>query len=251
MPRTSDEIPTAIECFVRGFSFQRSFTHRCIAEKVDDLWVIRDAPRKNPRDYRKEEWVSYNTPPKSVDAVARRETRGRYFICSIHADSASEASARAEFKQLGYRLLESEGLFVQGLKRIPRPQSPTKIERVRTEEAAARFGKVTRSRPISADYLTRSAPFRQYIALDGSSIVGWVRSIDAGDSSWCANMFVAPAHRRRGIGTALLAKMLRDDRARGANRSVLLANHTGALLYPHIGYKRLATLLSFAPKKNK
>jgi GNAT superfamily N-acetyltransferase len=249
MPHTPDEIPAAIECFVRGFSFQRSFTHLCTAERVGKLWVIRDALRKNPRNYRKEEWVAYKTPSKLVDTVARRETRGRYFIGSIHADSETEASARAEFKRLGYRLLDSETLFSHCLKRIPQPKTALKIERVLTEETAVRLGKATRSRPIPAHYLTGTAPLRQYIALDGSSIVGWVRSIDAGDSAWCADMFVEASYRRRGIGSAMVARMLRDDRALGTKRSVLLASHAGALFYPHLGYERLATLLIFVPKK--
>ena len=50
-----------------------------------------------------------------------------------------------------------------------------------------------------------------------------------------------------GIGRALLSKMLRDDRARGSKCSVRTASHTGALLYPHLGYERIGTLFMFAP----
>jgi hypothetical protein len=42
---------------------------------------------------------------------------------------------------------------------------------------------------------------------------------------------------------------LRDDRARGAECSVLTASHTGALLYPRVGYERIGALFMFAPKK--
>jgi hypothetical protein len=45
--------------------------------------------------------------------------------------------------------------------------------------------------------------------------------------------------------------MLRDDRARGSKRSVLTASHTGALLYPRVGYERIGTLFMFAPKRAK
>jgi predicted acetyltransferase len=62
-------------------------------------------------------------------------------------------------------------------------------------------------------------------------------------------MYVSTSHRRRGIGQALLARMLRDDRARGSKCSVLTASHTGALLYPHVGYERIGTLFMFAPKR--
>jgi predicted acetyltransferase len=62
-------------------------------------------------------------------------------------------------------------------------------------------------------------------------------------------MYVSASHRRRGIGWALLAKMLRDDRTRGSKSSVLTASHTGALLYPRVGYERIGTLYMFAPRR--
>jgi len=62
-------------------------------------------------------------------------------------------------------------------------------------------------------------------------------------------MHVEPSHRRRGIGRAMLCHMLRDDRARGAKCSVLTASHTGALLYPLVGYGRIGTLFMFVPKR--
>ena len=80
-------------------------------------------------------------------------------------------------------------------------------------------------------------PFRQYVALDGQDIVGRVRSVDAAGATWCADVYVNPSHRRRGIGQALLGRMLRDDRARGSKCSVLTASHTGALLYPRVAHR--------------
>jgi hypothetical protein len=47
----------------------------------------------------------------------------------------------------------------------------------------------------------------------------------------------------------MLARMLRDDRSHGVKSSVLLSSHTGALLYPSVGYEQLGTLLIFAPTK--
>jgi predicted acetyltransferase len=61
-------------------------------------------------------------------------------------------------------------------------------------------------------------------------------------------MFVDPSHRRRGIGQALLSKMLWDDQAHGSKCSVLTATHAGALLYPRVGYERIGTLFMFGPR---
>ena len=67
----------------------------------------------------------------------------------------------------------------------------------------------TRTRPIPNNLLRDDGPFRQYVALDGEEIVGRVRSVNAAGATWCADMYVRPSHRRRGIGQALLAELRR------------------------------------------
>src|SRR5215471_3789754 len=249
MERSNRQIEFAIEVFVRGHSAGRSRTFPYEVSRVGPLWLMRDAPRKNPRDYRKEEWIAYDVDPAEVNAIARRDTRGRFFVCAMVAEGEPDEPTRAAYKALGYRLLATEGFFVQRMQRIPRLPSSASIERVRTPDVATRLGKITRTRPISNDLLADDAPFRQYVALDGEAIVGRVRSVDAVGATWCADMYVNPSHRRRGIGRALLSRMLRDDRARGSKCSVLTASHTGALLYPGAGYERMGTLYMFAPKR--
>lgn len=239
----------AIEVFARGHSAGRSRTFPYEVSRVGPLWVMRDAPRKNPRDYRKEEWIAHYVDPREVDAIARQHARGRFFVCAMIAEGEPDEPVRAAYKALGYRLLATEGFFVQPMKRIPRPPSPVSIERFLTPDVAAELGKITRTRPISSHLLADDAPFRQYVARDGEDIVGRVRSVDAVGATWCADMYVQPSHRRRGIGRALLSKMLRDDRAHGSKCSVLTASHTGALLYPHVGYERIGTLFMFAPRR--
>ena len=251
MNSRSREIESAIEVFVRGHSAGKSRTFPYEASRVGPLWVMRDAPRRNPRDYRKEEWIAHDVDATEVDALAREHTRGRFFVCAMVGEGEPDQPTRVAYKALGYRLLATEGFFMQPLRRIPKSPSPISIERVRTPELAARLGKITRTRPIASDHLAQDAPFRQYVALEGDEIVGRVRSVDAIGATWCADMYVSPSHRRRGIGQALLCQMLRDDRARGSKCSVLTASHTGALLYPRVGYERIGTLLMFAPKRPK
>jgi GNAT superfamily N-acetyltransferase len=245
------EMEFAIEVFVRGHSAGRSRTFPYEASRIRSLWVMRDAPRKNPRDYRKEEWIAFDVDAREVDAIARRHTRGRFFVCAMVGDGEPDDSTRCAYKGLGYRLLATEGFFVQRLTRVPKLQPPVSIERVRTPELAAELGKVTRTRPIADALLGNDAPFRQYVALDGGHIVGRVRSLDAVGATWCADMYVNPSHRRRGIGHALLCRMLRDDRSRGSQCSVLTASHVGARLYPRVGYERIGTLMMFAPMRRK
>jgi GNAT superfamily N-acetyltransferase len=247
--RRNPEIDFAIEVFVRGHCVGRSHTFPYAATRVGPVWVMRDAPRKKPRDYRKEEWIAHDVEPKEVDGLARRHTRGRFFVCVLLGEEEPDQPTRAAYKALGYRLLATEGFFVQRLKRIPKLPSPASIERVRTPALAERLGKITRRRPISSEFFGDDSPFRQYVALEGQDIVGRVRSVNAAGATWCADMYVDTSHRRRGIGRALLSRMLRDDRTRGSKCSVLTASRTGALLYPHVGYDRIGTLYMFAPRR--
>ena len=246
----SPEIEFAIEVFVRGHSAGRSRTFPYEVSRVGALWSM-DAPRKNPRNYRKEEWIAHDIEPTEADAIVRKRAQGHFFLCAMIAEGEPEQPTRNGYKALGYRLLATEGFFVQRMERIARPPAPVSIERVRTPDVAAQLGKITRTRPIADDLLGDDAPFRQYVALDGEDIVGRVRSVDAVGATWCADMYVRPSHRRRGIGQALLSKMLRDDRSRGSKCSVLTASHTGALLYPRVGYERIGTLLMFAPRRGR
>ena len=242
-------LTAAIEVFVAGFTFTRSLTHPYVGERVGPLWCLRDAPRQKPTDYRVEEWVSTGVPPAEVDQLARAHTRGRFALCVIVPSGEDERPTREAYRKLGYRLGRTEPLMVHNLKKIPRPTSPATLQRVRTAELAARVAAARGRRPLTADVLRRDAPLRLYAAEYAGEITGWVESIVCPAGTWCASMFVAPAHRRQGIASALLATMLRNDRATGAPGNVLLASHSGAKLYATLGYRQLGTLLLYTPKK--
>ncbi|RWC55672.1 GNAT family N-acetyltransferase [Mesorhizobium sp.] len=251
MKKANSDIEAAIEVFVHGFSADRSRTFPYEASRVGPLWLMRDAERKNPRDYRGEEWVVHDVAAQEADAVVRQHARPGFAISVVIANEDPDGPTRTAYKALGYRLLRTEGFFVHRLHQIPSPPAVASIERVQTAERAAQLGKIIRRQPIPDDLLGDSAPFRQYVAVDGADIVGRVRSLDAVGATWCSSMYVEPSHRRRGIGQALMSKMLHDDRARGSMYSALAATHAGALLYPRMGYERIGTLLIFAPRSQK
>lgn len=245
-------IDRAIECFARGFCFTRSFTHPYLASRVERLWVVRDAPRKNDRDYRNEEWIAHGTSPAEVDRTARNQTRGRFMICAICPANESDQPLRDGYKSLGYRLRGSEPLMVHRLSKIPNHKSPANVQRVTTQDMADQLAKAARSRQILPEHLTaKNPPLRQYVATIDDQIVGWVRSIVVDDMTWCSNMFVLRQHRRQGIARAMMCRMLRDDRANGAKLAALTASHTGAKLYTSVGYEQIGTLLAFMPKRKK
>ena len=250
----AEDITRAIETFVHGFTFTRSFTHPYVGEQVEAMWVMRDALRKgkSPK-YRTEEWIAHGVAPNEIDRIARQQTRGRFTICTICANGESDQEMRAEFKALGYRLNATEPLMVHSLNDIPTFARPAHLERVTTMAMAERVNKVARSRQLIPEHLPSDdslhTPIRQYVALIDGEIVGRVASIVAGENTWVSNMFVAPEFRRRGIARALMAQMLVDDRAAGVQQSVLLATHTGAKLYPIVGYEQIGMLYIYTPPK--
>ena len=242
-------LPAAIEVFVAWFTFTRSLTHPYVGERVGPLWCLRDTPRKKATDYRDEEWISTGVTPAQVDQLARAHTRGGFALCVIVPVGEDERPTREAYRALGYRLGRTEPLLVHDLTTIPRPASPATVQRVLTPELAARAAAARARRPLAADLLRRDAPLRLYAAECAGEITGWVESIVCPAGTWCASMFVQPAHSRQGIASALLATMLRDDRRTGAPGNVLLATHAGAKLYATLGYRQLGTLLLYTPQK--
>lgn len=239
----------AIETFARGFSLTRSFTHPCLAERVGPLWLMRDASRKRAADYRREQWVAHGVSPEVVDRTARQHARGHFVVCAVRAPNEPDGPLRVGYKSLGYRLHGTEPFFVHRLRRIPRPAEPVPMRRVTTQSLADALAKAARARQVLPEHLRPDSPIRLYAALDRERPIGWVKSVTVADASWVSSMYVEPAYRRRGIGRSLLARMLRDDRSAGLKRSVLLASHTGALLYPRVGYEQIGELLVFTPRK--
>ena len=238
----------ALEVFARGFSFTRSFTHPYPASREGHIWAVRDAPRKRGT-YRREEWIAHGVDAEEIHRVVTKNTRGQFGICAICAEGESDAGMRSDFKALNYRLNSTEPVMVHRLRRIPRAADPLPIERVLTAELADRLNRTTRIRQILPEHLSPDAPLRQYVALEDGQPVGWVQSIVVDSATWCSNMHVARAARRRGIGRALMCRMLRDDRLNGSKLAVLTATHTGALLYASIGYVQIGTLLFYTPRK--
>lgn len=241
-------LDTALEVFARGICVPRSFTHPYLADRVDGMWVTRDAPRRRGR-YRREEWFAHGIAPDETVRIVRRNTRGQYAICAICAVGESDEPMRAGYRALDYRLGFTEPIMVHRLRRIPRFASPIEIVRVLDAALANKVNTAVRRRQILPEHLAPDAPLRMYAAVVDGDPVGWVSSIEVVGATWCANLYVKPEFRRRGIGRALVCRMLRDDRSHGSQLAVLAASHTGALLYPLVGYAQISTLYSYTPRR--
>jgi GNAT superfamily N-acetyltransferase len=254
LPAPSERAPAwisideAIDVFVRGFSFMKSFAHPYVAERIGPLWVLRDSPpRRRPR---KLEIVAHGVEPAEVVRVVREAGLGWHFLCHLHEHDGEFAAVREGYKAEGYRALETEWMFARDLAGLPVLTSDPPVQRVRTDADAERLRRTSRSRPILREHLAAEpAPQRLYAAMDERAVYGWVSSIPFGARAWVADLFVRPEHRGRGFGRALMSALLADDRRHGIETSVLLASSDGARLYPHLGYRRLATVQIFCPRR--
>src|SRR5437667_7640856 len=94
----------AVEVFVRGFCFTRSYTHPYLAERADSSWVMRDAPRISG-DVRVEEFVGHDLSAEKFADIAIRHARGPFRLCAILRDGEDSAAIRAGFRRLNFRLM--------------------------------------------------------------------------------------------------------------------------------------------------
>jgi hypothetical protein len=242
------DLDEAIEVFVQGFCFTRSMTFPYLFDCIEGVWRMYDAPRT--RDRRGEEFVAWGVDPVKVHEIIKHSAGGRYSLCVMRRSDEPAEPIRAGFKALGYRLMSTEKMFVHDLKQIAPAPEPYEVLRVTTDEQAGDLAKAARSRQVLPEHLRMDPPpLRQYMALDGRKPIGWVRSIVAGDATWCSNMYVMEPYRRRGIARSLMTRMLLDDREAGMRASVLLASHTGARMYPVLGYADVGELFLFTPPR--
>ncbi len=236
----------AIEAFVRSYCFQRNFTQPHFADRVDGIWRLFDEPGPKAR---REEFVAYRLKPNKVQQLASKLAQGHYCLTAIHGQGESGEALRDEYKALGYRLNGHTAIMRHPLKRIPRVPSPVPIQRVSTTTMADKLARAARRRQILPEHLVPNPPKRSYVALVDDQVIGWVSSVVDRDATYCADMYVAAAHRRQGIARSLMAKMLRDDRAGGSKQAVLLASQAGSKLYPVVGYERIGTAMVFTPRR--
>jgi len=245
------DLDQAVEVFSRGFAFGRSFAYPAEARLVQGIWVIRDQKRERAKDYRLEEWTAVNLAPAKVDSVARKNTRGRFCICAVRSMDTSKDALRDGYRALGYRLGTTEAFMIHRLKSIAKCPQVFSTQRVMSQKLADAVAKAARSRQILTEDLRTDAPMRLYAAMDGKNPIGWARGVVVGNATWVSSVFVLPAYRRRGIGKSMMGKMLRDDRALGIQRSILLASRAGQMLYNSMGYETIGELLIYTTPRKK
>jgi GNAT superfamily N-acetyltransferase len=254
-PAPTLPLAAAIDVFVGGFCFLRSFARPYVAERVEGLWVLHDAPRTRTAHRgreRKHEVIAHGTSPDAVLATIRDAGLPWHFVCHLHSPEEPFAEIRAAYRDLGYRALATEWMFVHDLADVPAHASTPEARRVLTADDAERIRRARRGRRAirRQDLTAEPAAQRLYATMDSREVFGWVSSVPVGRHAWVADLMVRAEHRGKGLGRALMSALLLDDRAHGVESSVLLASSDGARLYPHLGYRQIGVLQMFAPRRD-
>lgn len=81
----------------------------------------------------------------------------------------------------------------------------------------------------------------------GGELVASAIAFDHDGDCGIFNMSTLPAARRRGLGTALTARHVRDAAARGCTTATLQATPMAERVYASVGFRDLGRILEFAP----
>jgi GNAT superfamily N-acetyltransferase len=237
----------AVEVVVRGLAHVRSMTYPCAVSDDADVWMLRDEPDRETARAAELTAIEPTVEQIGVRVATAAPALRRWSLCYLEpADPAAprgKPPAPPAFRDAGYRRRRIEPLFVADPAQAPRFDGP--VERVRSPKQAEHVRLANRGRRqlLPDDLDTDDAATRLYAARDGRDVVGWVSSVRVGLlGASIVNLFVDASARHRGLGRALMSAALADDARLGVRASVLTASADGARLYPHLGYRQVATL---------
>lgn len=251
------DLASATEAFARGYATARSLTYPYLAEPVHGLWLLRDRPAR--RRARSAELIGAQPDPDAIWQAADGIDES-WAVSVVEPEDPEHPRAKppapGAYPASGLRRRGIEPLFVARPEapagEVGKPPTGIRIVRVHTAELAEQLRAANRGRrQLEPTDLTASRPARRlFAALGPDGPLGWVTSVHAlPDAAFVASLFVLPAARRRGIGTALMQTLLHDATELGLLYSVLTASNAGALLYPRVGYRQIGTVHLFGPAR--
>ena len=243
-------IETAIDVVVDSFSFAYNLNQPCEVRHLNSLKIVKDIPGQSGKMPREEVFVPVDVTPDEVVALVRAyEPTERHVLSVFQRHGESLDALNAAYMRYGYQHVGYEPLMTIELPAVFAPENPPEVLRVRTKEQASLVAKNARQRLITPEHLSEPSPVRLYYVEDSGKVVAWGRSIQQRPSvTYVAGMSTNKAHRRRGLGSAILSQILSDDAAKGASHSVLAASPMGEPLYRKCGYEQIGSLHVFEPR---
>src|SRR4051812_45335036 len=157
----------------------------------------------------------------------------------------SDAAMRADIAARGYAVAETTramGMALQDIRParpdfvLAPPDWPAYVEYL--ERAGAPAGTLRHVDPSAFELLL--------VRRDGEA-VATALAFDAGDDCGIYNVSTVERVRRRGLGTALTARLAHDALARGCTTATLQSTPMAERMYAALGFRDLGRILEFAP----
>lgn len=184
-----------------------------------------------------------------VRSVARAKARGRPFM-AVMSPRAAESLAPVATR-LGLAAVATAPLMVLRPEVPVRPAGPVKIFRTLGPELTGAAGDLIAAafdepRDVIARCIevsmTPTSGVETYLALDETGPLCTVSVTPTGDTAGITLMATSPERQRKGLGRAVLSRVIEDYRARGVTRFHLGATDAGRRLYDSLGFELVADL---------
>ena len=156
----------------------------------------------------------------------------------------TDTAMRAELIGRGYRLSETTRAMGMEL-----DDSPPALGDAEVEVAAAAVGEHVRLVGMPDGFLGGADPSALHVlvaTLGGEDVATGLAFDHEGDCGIYNVTTLEPA-RRRGIGTALTARLLRDAAARGCTTATLQSTEMAERVYAAVGFRDLGRILEYVP----
>lgn len=182
-------------------------------------------------------------PAEALAAVAASRPPPRHYLTVLE----DRAGLRGAIEGGGLRLDDTETLMALDLGAAAPPAPAWEVALVRAGEAAEWHNA---NDPQGARWALpenlADPRMAHYAIVHGGRLLARGRSFRVdGAHSYVSRVYTAEDRRGQGLARALMARLLADDRARGARWSVLTASRAVEPLYRRLGYRALGTILIF------
>jgi GNAT superfamily N-acetyltransferase len=187
-----------------------------------------------------------------IRSIARARERGLPLLATMSPHVAPALAPVAE--GLGLTPVGTAPLMVLRAGTAVRPSRPTKVVRalgpdlvgIAGDLAAAAFDapRDVIARCIDV-VLTETAGVETYIAWGDDGPMSAVSVTPTGNTAGISLMATPPEHQRKGMGRALLSRVIDDYRSRGVERFYLTATEAGLPLYASQGFEPVADLTAW------
>ena len=192
-----------------------------------------------------DEALAQACPPELVlQSLQTYQPAKEHFITVLD----DQPDARTAYEQAGYICTVTEYLMVLNLANMP-TDAPSHFVQVAMPDDVARLNaNDVEKRPWVWPQSVTHPAMRHYYIWQDERVVARAFSwrCDA-DTSYVSHVFTNPAYRRRGLGRAIMQRLLEDCAARGERWSVLVASEEGEALYRGLSYETLGRILIFEP----